>query len=348
MKHKAEHSRKMIEDRSYALSPEQLLEASMKEGKKTKEDWTKKDLPRLTEKMLNSYERDAEFSHLNGKDLPSKSVTIGVLNDVLTVLFPGYHGKGAPTTARTKLFLDNKLNSIHNRLLGEVEKSLKYVCGLIQKCSADVCRARSLVVVKEVLDKIPGIREVLKGDIRAAYDGDPAAKSIDEVILSYPCVVAIAIYRISHELYVRGVPLIPRIMNEYAHSITGIDIHPGARIGKNFFIDHGTGVVIGETAEIGDNVRIYQGVTLGAMSFLKDEHGRLVKGLKRHPTVKNNVVIYSGATILGEKAVIGEGATIGGNVWITSSIPPWTTVTIVPPRLIYKNKEKTVKHRRGS
>jgi len=344
MKHKKERSERVIEDRSYALSPEQLLEAFMKEGKQMKEDWAEKDLPRLTEEVLNSYEKDAEFSHLNGKDLPSKTVIIDVLNDILAVLFPGYHGKATPTRAKTRLFLGSKLSSIQNRLLGEVEKSLKYVCRLIQKCSTDVCRARSLVVVKEVLEKIPEIREVMKGDIRAAYDGDPAAKSIDEVILSYPCVVAIAIYRISHELYVRGVPLIPRMMNEYAHSITGIDIHPGAKIGKNFFIDHGTGVVIGETAEIGDNVRIYQGVTLGAMSFLKDEYGHLVKGLKRHPTVKDNVVIYSGATILGEKAIIGEGATIGGNVWITSSIPPWTTVTIVPPRLVYKNKKKAVTH----
>jgi serine O-acetyltransferase len=191
--------------------------------------------------------------------------------------------------------------------------------------------------VKEVLEKIPEIRSLLRGDIQAAYDGDPAATSIDEVILSYPCVLAIATYRISHELYIRKVPLVPRIMTEYAHSKTGIDIHPGARIGKNFFIDHGTGVVIGETTKIGDNVKIYQGVTLGAMSFPKDERGRVIKGRKRHPTIGNNVVIYSGATLLGDESVVGDDAVIGGNVWITSRIPSGTRVTIVPPQLEYKD-----------
>jgi len=181
----------------------------------------------------------------------------------------------------------------------------------------------------------------LSEDIQAAYDGDPAAKSTDEVILSYPCVLAIATYRIAHELYVRGVPFMPRIMTEYAHSQTGIDIHPGAKIGKSFFIDHGTGVVIGETTEVGDNVKIYQGVTLGALSFPKDEKGCIVRGRKRHPTVGNNVVIYSGATILGSEAVIGDNSVIGGNAWITSPIPPGTKVIQAPPNLNYKSNNQT-------
>jgi serine O-acetyltransferase len=185
---------------------------------------------------------------------------------------------------------------------------------------------------------------LLNGDIQAAYNGDPAAKSIDEVILSYPCVLAISTYRIAHELHIRGVPLIPRIMSEHAHSVSGIDIHPGAKIGKNFFIDHGTSVIIGETTEIGDDVKIYQGVTLGALSFLKDEKGLPVKGIKRHPTVGNNVIIYSNASILGEKAVIGDNAVIGGNVWITSKVPKDAVVTLKPPKLKISHKDKNLKN----
>jgi serine O-acetyltransferase len=184
---------------------------------------------------------------------------------------------------------------------------------------------------------------MLSGDIQSAYAGDPAAVSTDEVILSYPCVLAITAYRIAHVLYLDGIPLIPRIMSEHIHSITGIDIHPGASIGKNFFIDHGTGVVIGETTEIGDNVKLYQGVTLGALSFPKDEKGNIIKGRKRHPTIGNNVVIYSGATILGANAVIGDDVVIGGNVWITSPVASGTTITITAPHQNYKeNHDKTV------
>ncbi len=186
---------------------------------------------------------------------------------------------------------------------------------------------------------------MLSGDIQAAYAGDPAAVSTDEVILSYPCVLAITTYRIAHVLYLDGVPLIPRIMSEHIHSLTGIDIHPGATIGENFFIDHGTGVVIGETTEIGDNVKLYQGITLGALSFPKDEKGNIIKGRKRHPTIGNNVVIYSGATILGPNAVIGNDVVIGGNVWITSPVASGTTITITAPEQNYKkeNHDKNTK-----
>ena len=182
---------------------------------------------------------------------------------------------------------------------------------------------------------------MLSGDIEAAYSGDPAAVSTEEVILSYPCVLAITTYRIAHELYIRCIPLIPRIMSEQMHSLTGIDIHPGAKIGKNFFIDHGTGVVIGETAEIGNNVKLYQGVTLGALSFPKDEKGNIIKGRKRHPTIGNNVVIYSGATLLGPDAVIGDNVVIGGNVWITGPVASGTKITIASPELKYKKENQT-------
>ena len=189
-----------------------------------------------------------------------------------------------------------------------------------------------------LLTQLPKIREMLKGDVKAAYDGDPAAKSPEEIVVSYPCIIAIAIYRIAHELYLKEVPLIPRIMAEYAHTRTGIDIHPGARIGKNFFIDHGTGVVIGETSIIGENVKIYQGTTLGALSFPKDERGQIIKGGKRHPTIEDDVTIYAEATILGD-ITIGKGAVIGGNVWIKESVPPGVTVITPNAELVYKKNQ---------
>lgn len=183
-------------------------------------------------------------------------------------------------------------------------------------------------VTLQLFDALPGILEVLKTDIRAGYEGDPAAKSQDEIILTYPAFKAITVHRIAHKLYTMNVPLIPRILSEYAHRITGIDIHPGATIGKSFFIDHGTGVVIGETTTIGEHVKLYQHVTLGAKSFQVGDDGTLVKGIKRHPDIGNNVVIYAGATILGGNTVIGDGAVIGGNVWLTHSVPAGETVTI--------------------
>jgi serine O-acetyltransferase len=256
------------------------------------------------------------------------------------VFFPGYLGKTEITKSNIKYSLGTTLTSVYTRLTGEVEKSLKYICRKVKECPEDICQERAQVVVKELLEKIPEIRALLSGDIEAAYDGDPAAVSTEEVILSYPCVLAITTYRIAHELYLNGIPLIPRIMSEHIHSLTGIDIHPGAKIGKNFFIDHGTGVVIGETAEIGDNVKIYQGVTLGALSFPKDEKGHIIRGRKRHPTVGNNVVIYSGATLLGADAIVGDNVVIGGNVWITSHVDSGTKITIAPPELKYKKKNQ--------
>jgi serine O-acetyltransferase len=195
-----------------------------------------------------------------------------------------------------------------------------------------------------LLTQLPHIREMLKGDVKAAFDGDPAAKSPEEIVISYPCIIAIATHRIAHELYLKEVPLIPRIMAECAHTRTGIDIHPGARIGKHFFIDHGTGVVIGETSIIGENVKIYQGTTLGALSFAKDERGRIIKGGKRHPTIEDDVTIYAEATILGN-VTIGKGAIVGGNVWIKESIPPGVTVMTPNAELVYK-KHRVAKTRR--
>ncbi len=323
------------ENRSaYASSSEQMLKMILESQETLEEDWLQKGLPKLVDEIIQNYESLEGINHLEGKDLPSKQIVIDILEDLLTVIFPGYLGKQEITRSNIKYFLGSTLHSIHSRLVEEVDKSLKYVCRIIEKCPEDFCRARTQIVVKELLEKIPEIRVNLRGDMQAAYNGDPAAKSIEDIVLSYPCVLAIATYRIAHELHELGVPLVPRIMSEHAHSKTGIDIHPGAKIGKNFFIDHGTGVVIGETTDIGDDVKIYQGVTLGALSFPKDEKGQIIKGGKRHPTVGNKVVIYSGATILGGDTIIGDGAIIGGNAWITASIPPGTQV--ITPHLDQK------------
>jgi serine O-acetyltransferase len=327
----------------YCWSPEKMLDTLFKNQGKLEEKWPETGLPKLVDKIIRSYETIGGMNHLEGKDLPSKKVVIEVLEDLFTVLFPGYLGKEGITKANIKYFLGTTLTSIYTRLTNEVDKSLKYICRKITKCPHDVCLKRAQVVVKELLEEIPEIRKVLSGDIEAAYSGDPAAVSTEEVILSYPCVLAITTYRIAHELYLRGVPLIPRIMSEHVHSLTGIDIHPGAKIGKNFFIDHGTGVVIGETTEIGDNVKLYQGVTLGALSFPKDEKGQIIRGIKRHPTVGNNVVIYSGATLLGPDAIIGDNVVIGGNVWVTSPVASDTKITIARPQLKYKKKKVAVK-----
>jgi len=302
-------------------------------------NWKKNSLPRLVDQISENYNIYGGINHLDGKDLPSKKIVVKILEDILSVLFPGYLGKEKITKTNVPDYLSKTLESIYSRLVEEVDKSLKYFCKKHEKCSEDICNEFARVIVGEILDELCDIRIRLNGDIKAAYEGDPAAKSVDEVILSYPCVLAISTHRVAHQLHIRGVPLIPRIMSEYAHSITGIDIHPGATIGKNFFIDHGTSVIIGETAEIGDNVKIYQGVTLGALSFPKDEKGNLIKGIKRHPTVGNNVIIYSNASILGKKAVIGDNSIIGGNVWITTKIHEGTIITLNPPK--HKVTKKT-------
>jgi serine O-acetyltransferase len=321
-------------------NPGKMVDALIKGNKSLDRNWSETGLPQLVDKIMDNYVAFGGMDHLEGKDLPSKKVVIEVLEDLLTVFFPGYLGKTEITKTNIKYFLGNTLTSVQTRLTDEVEKSLKYICRKIKECPHDVCRNRAQVVVKEIIEKIPELRSTVSGDIVAAYDGDPAAVSTEEVILSYPCVLAITTYRLAHELYLRGIPMIPRIMSEHVHSLTGIDIHPGAKIGKNFFIDHGTGVVIGETTEIGDNVKLYQGVTLGALSFPKDEKGALIRGAKRHPTIGNNIVIYSGATLLGPDAIVGDNVVIGGNVWITSPVSSGTKITIAPPELKYKKEKK--------
>lgn len=325
------------QDKVQCWTKERLLETLLNNIDSVEENWSETKLTQITKKILNNYKKVGGIDHLEGRDLPSKRRVIEVLEDFFMILFPGYHGKEEITKKNIKSKLNTTLISLYERLTTEIEKSLKYICRKIE-CPKEICLKRAKVVTAELIEKIPEIRVLLSGDIEAAFKGDPAAASIEEVILSYPCVLAITTYRIAHQLYLQGVPLIPRIMCEHVHSLTGIDIHPGAKIGKNFFIDHGTGVVIGETTEIGDNVKIYQGVTLGALSFPKDEKGRIIRGRKRHPTIGNNVVIYSGATLLGPDAIVGDNVIIGGNVWITTPVKSSTKIAIAKPELQVKKK----------
>jgi serine O-acetyltransferase len=293
---------------------------------------TRQFLTSLSLRLVESYHTVGGFNHPEGVNLPSREHVVSILRNLLTLCFPGYFGTEPVLKKNVAFFVDALVDAVYIHLREEIAKSLIYEAQLNHE-PPERCYAQADRVVVEFLDTLPRIRALLMGDVEAAYDGDPAAKSHDEIILSYPCIEAIATYRLAHELYIRRIPLIPRIMSEHAHSRTGIDIHPGAVIGAHFFIDHGTGVVIGETTEIGHSVKLYQGVTLGALSFRKDAEGRLVKGGKRHPTIEDEVVIYSSATILGGNTVIGHGCVIGANVWLTESVPPRTKVTIGKPNL---------------
>ena len=297
--------------------------------------WGRKQVDAIVDAICSSYEDGTGVNCMEVHNLPVQEKILEILRTLFVILFPGYVGKQAFTKANVRFVIGELVNRVHDDLVEQAERAFRHQCRIL-KCEGCDCRGMGEKVTQHLLKKLPEVRDLLKGDVAAAYDGDPAAKSFDEIIISYPCIEAIATYRIAHELEVMGVPLIPRIMTEYAHGRTGIDIHPGATIGRNFFIDHGTGVVIGETTEIGENVKIYQGVTLGALSFPKDERGRIIKGGKRHPTIKDNVTIYAEATILGGEVVIGENSVVGGNVWLTESVPPATVVTTSKPDLVYR------------
>jgi len=278
-----------------------------------------------------------KLEHFATTTLPDKSSVIRILDDLLEVIYPGYFGRKYVESSNIEYYVGDLLDSIYARMTEEIYRSVRPSC----ENTSDTCDHCFGIAEEQsirFLRKIVQLRRQLSDDVQAAFDGDPAAKSIDEVIFAYPAIFAITIYRLAHELNLQGIPLLPRIMTEHAHSVTGIDIHPGAKIGSGFFIDHGTGVVIGETTDIGDRVKLYQGVTLGALSFAMDEEGRMVRGKKRHPTIEDDVVIYAGATILGGETVIGRGSVIGGNVWLTRSVPPYTRVIISEPELVIDSK----------
>lgn len=288
--------------------------------------------------ILDSYQEIGGINRIDSANLPSKRKIIATCEKLLQLLFPGYHDEESVPADELEMMTHERVVGLVESLQAEVAKTLRlrddkegvHHDGLTKTAHELVC---------QFLRDIPEVRRLLRTDVEAAYEGDPAAKNFDEIILAYPCIEAIAIQRCAHCLYELDVPLIPRIMTEYAHSLTGIDIHPGATIGTHFFIDHGTGVVIGETCLIGNHVKLYHGVTLGARNFPKDENGRIVKGNKRHPNVEDGVVIYPNATVLGGKTTLGENSTIGANVFLMESVPASSFVTTVGEQLNIFNKQ---------
>lgn len=290
----------------------------------------RKALDAIHTELQESYADGFGVNLAGSSSLPRREEVISVTVKLLELVFPGFDRAGAyPGTAAL-------LEDTMMELSDQISRAMRRTSGDKCDCCSSDCGHKCGDAALKLMQELPRIRETMKKDVEAAYNGDPAAKSFDEIILSYPGVKTIGIQRFAHVLYEAGVPLIPRMMTEYAHRESGIDIHPGAHLGTGVFIDHGTGVVIGETAVVGDNVRIYQGVTLGAGNFPKNACGMLIKGLKRHPTVGNNVTIYSGASVLGN-ITIGDDSVIGGNVWLTESLPPGTKITALPP----ENRKKT-------
>ncbi len=305
----------------------------------------------LARRVVETYRKVGGINRIGEKNLPSQSEILAILDQLLAVVFPGYFGDRVPAQADLELLVASRLDALSQRLAGVIQQALRFCyhdqCECIRLwCPESVCDgnidfdavARGLAI--RYLDHLPDIRTMLRTDVQAAFEGDPAAVSQDEIILCYPGTLAIAVYRLAHPLYRLGVPLIPRIMTEWAHHRTGVDIHPGATIASHFFIDHGTGVVVGETTEIGEGVKLYQGVTLGALSFSRNPDGTLVKSGKRHPTIEDGATIYANATILGGGTVIGAGAVIGGGTWITASVPAGAKV-LLPITSPAVNRDRT-------
>ena len=288
---------------------------------------------KIVKDILESYREDQLTTQIDKSSQPNRAVVVDVLESIRKLVFAGFFEVKNLRSEYIEYYVGELVEDIKYHLSKQMMKA--YLCCEPSSCGfAEAIELEVGSKCDEFLSRIGKIREYLETDVQAAYDGDPAAYSMEEIIYSYPGIYAITVYRIAHELFTMGVPLIPRIMTEHAHGLTGIDIHPGAAIDKYFFIDHGTGIVIGETTTIGHHVKIYQGVTLGGLST---KGGQAIKGKKRHPDIQNYVTIYSGASILGGETVIGEGSTIGGNAFVTSSVPANTTVLMKNPELIYKS-----------
>jgi serine O-acetyltransferase len=271
----------------------------------------------IVEGILGSYRELGGINHIAGATLPSRQGVERIVHDLESLVFPGFKAEESVAEEDVRYVTGERVVRVSRALAVEVEKSIQYACRVRKDCHRhEDCQGEAEEIVRALLERIPEIRRRVNLDVHAAFRGDPAARSHEEVILSYPGVEAILIHRISHELWIREVAMIPRMMSEYIHGVTGIDIHPGAAIGESFFIDHGTGVVVGETTVIGNNVKLYQGVTLGALSVQKE-----LANKKRHPTIEDEVTIYAGATILGGRTVVGRGSIIGGNVWLVDSVP---------------------------
>jgi serine O-acetyltransferase len=309
------------------------------ELRQMKRDELKNRLPELVDALVKSVAEEPRMQHVNRVLLPNRDQIFSCIAGLRQIVFPGYFGQQGLTAQDLGSEIGQLALQVSDSLFEQVRCCLRYRQQLTANNSESrectECDEEAADIVVRFVARIPAIRALLADDVQAAFDGDPAAQTTDETIFCYPGLFAIFVQRMAHEFYAMKVPLLPRIMTEHAHGLTGIDIHPGATLGRNFFIDHGTGVVIGETTTIGDNVKIYQGVTLGALA---PAFGQKLRGQKRHPTIEDNVTIYAGATILGGDTVIGAGALIGGNVFITSSIPPLNQVTAEPPKLKYRDR----------
>jgi len=296
----------------------------------------REELPELTNRVVQTYSEVSATCHLGYCPLPNYETVIAATEDIKDILYPGYRRRDGLHMGNVTYHIGDLIDRLHDSLTRQISRALMHEatrhapCGRQEQQDFEALGQAKAV---EFLRRLPDLRRQLAMDVQAAYDGDPACKSLDEVIFCYPGLEAITVYRLAHVLHELQVPLIPRMMTEWAHSRTGIDIHPGARIGDHFFIDHGTGVVIGETTIIGNWVKLYQGVTLGALSFPTDAEGKLVRGTKRHPTIEDRVVIYANATILGGNTVVGHDSVIGSSVWLTRSVAPYTTVMLEKPRL---------------
>ena len=297
----------------------------------------KEHLPELTDEIVETYTTVPTINHLGHCPLPKYEEIVAAIQDLKDILYPGYRRREGLHIGNVTYHVGDLIDGLHDTLTTQIARALQHEARVER--GRDPCadradyQAQGQRLAITFLQRIPELRRQLAMDVQAAFDGDPACKNLDEVILCYPGLEGITVYRLAHELHVLGVPFIPRMMTEWAHHQTGIDIHPGARIGDHFFIDHGTGVVIGETSDIGNHVKLYQGVTLGALSFPTDADGKLIRNMKRHPTLEDRVVIYASATVLGGRTVIGHDSVIGSSVWLTESVDPFTIVTIEKPSL---------------
>lgn len=297
----------------------------------------KEGLPEITEAIVATYTECRQTNHLGHRPLPSREVVEEIVRDLVDILYPGFNRRQNLHIGNVEYHVGDLIDGLHDKLTQQIGRAMRHECDL-DVIDVDF-EADAQQKTIDFLKRLPELRVVLEQDVQAAYEGDPAAKNYYEIIFCYPGLEAVTVYRLAHELLLLGVPLIPRMMTEFAHSKTGIDIHPGARIGPSFFIDHGTGVVIGETCDIGTNVKLYQGVTLGALSFPRDAAGNIIRGMKRHPTLEDHVVVYANATILGGDTVVGHNAVVGSSVMLTHSVAPHTVVTLEKPSLRIKNPE---------
>ncbi len=294
------------------------------------------EIPSIVQRIVDVHNKEGRFSHLGLEPVPSRITVIDVIGRALRIIYPGYFSQTCLDEVNLPYYFGQHIVELYQILSDQITFAVRHDC-LRFDLDCTKCEERGMRAAINFLDDIPRLQAMLAKDIQAAYEGDPASKYYDEIIFSYPGLFAVTVYRMAHQLHEQGVPLIPRMMTEYAHGLTGIDIHPGVHVGESFFIDHGTGVVIGETTDIGNRVRIYQGVTLGALSLSKEEC-EVLRDKKRHPTIEDDVIIYANATILGGDTVIGARSVIGGNVWLTESVPPDMNVFLKRPELILKKK----------